>query len=91
MQVTKPEDKTSLFKDVVQLAIRNFEQLFLEQPFDKSEYHIIMIGEFSRDVCNEVEKIYKEAGWVNVSCKTSSENGERPGLTMLQLTAPPSM
>jgi len=44
---------------------------------------LAVVGEIQ--FCNKVEKIYKEAGWRSVVCKTSSENGERPGLTGLRL------
>ena len=51
----------------------------------------IIDGEFSLSDRNEVAKKYiEEGGWYAVFHKTSSENGERPGLTSFGLFTPES-
>lgn len=46
------------------------------------DYELAMIDDESPvELRNAVAKKYKEAGWKYVYHRTSSENGERPGLT----------
>jgi len=84
MKVTSPKDKAN---DLAKLqeAIDKFEAEFAQEEGGESYYHIVIWGEYNRAVCNEVERLYAEAGWLLVQCKTSSENGERGGLTGLEL------
>lgn len=69
----------------VEEAINKFEKQFKKEDKDEEYYHMAIAGEYNRQVCDEIEKIYTDAGWKKVKCKTSSENGERGGLTSLQL------
>jgi len=48
-------------------------------------YHLVIDGEYSREACTIIENAYKHAGWSKAVCRTSSEKGEREGLTGLQL------
>lgn len=43
--------------------------------------HIILDKEYPMIVRDMIVERYKEAGWRTVTHRTSSENGERPGLT----------
>ena len=83
MKVTNPKDMIEPIN--VEEVIKAFEQQFLEEEKGKKYYHLIVDEEYSRNLCDEIERIYTEAGWSKVVCKTSSESGERPGLTGLQL------
>ena len=54
---------------------------------DDNYRHIIIRGEYPRHKLDLIETKYKQAGWAKAICMTSSENGERPGLTGLKLWA----
>lgn len=84
MKVTKPEEMAS---DLSQLedAINEFEALLKREIKGQDYYHIVLAKELNKETCIEIASIYRKAGWPKVFCKTSSENGERPGLTGLEL------
>jgi len=84
MNITKPEDKV-LNISKLEEAVEKFEKDFAQEEPDQDYYHLVIVGEYNRQTCDEIVRIYTEAGWSKVECKTSSENGERPGLTGLQL------
>lgn len=46
----------------------------------------IIEGEYPVEIRNEIAKKYKENGWEFVYHQTSSENGERPGLTCFKFS-----
>lgn len=53
-------------------------------------YEEAILGkEYTQAVRNEVAHKYREAGWKYVIHRTSSENGERPGLTHFKLSMTP--
>ena len=84
MNITKPSEMTSgtsKFED----AVNRFEEQFKKEDKGQNYYHLVIVGEYNRDVCDEIQRTYTEAGWKKVNCRTSSENGERGGLTGLQL------
>ncbi len=85
VNVTGPQDMYSCTQDMLIQALSSFERLLKEEAVGNTYYHLVCIGEYSRDVCDKVEEIYINAGWKSVKCHTSSENGERPGLTGLIL------
>ena len=87
MNVTKPEQMTTGTSKVEE-AVRKFEEQFTKEEKDQRYYYLIIVGEYNRQTCDEIERIYTEAGWSKVKCITSSENGERSGLTGLQLHQP---
>ena len=58
------------------------EKLVLSYNVFQNKREVIIYGEYSKEARNEASKLYKEAGWKEVEHKTSSENGERPGLTL---------
>lgn len=84
--VTTPQDMDVATPKMVEDAVNAFEKAFKDQPKSENFYHLVIEGEFSRPTCNAVESIYKQAGWTKVQCRTSSENGERGGLTGLILS-----
>jgi hypothetical protein len=69
----------------LQEVITAFEAQMKKQDKDEPYYHLVIVGEYNRQVLDKVEQIYHEAGWRITKAKTSSENGERGGLTGLQL------
>ena len=83
MKVTTPKEKAG-YIDSLELVIAAFENELQKEEDGQSYYHLVMIGELNRPTCDEVERVYKEAGW-DAKCRTSSENGERGGLTGLIL------
>ena len=84
MKITKPQEMTSGTSKVEE-AVSKFEEQFAKDEKDQQSYHLVIVGEYNRQTCDEVQRIYTEAGWAKVKCRTSSENGERGGLTGLQL------
>jgi hypothetical protein len=84
MNITSPQEMTSGTSKVEE-AVSKFEEQFAKDEKDREFYHLVIVGEYNRQTCDEVEKIYSQAGWSRVKCRTSSENGERGGLTGLQL------
>jgi len=45
---------------------------------------IVITDEYSLALRQEIVRMYVAAGWRSIEHKTSSENGERPGLTRFQ-------
>lgn len=86
MKITKPEEMKA---DTSKLneAVSKFEKQFAKENKGKEYYHLVIDGEHNREVCIEIQRLYIAAGWRVVVCRTSSQNGERPGLTGLQLWA----
>lgn len=87
IKVTTPQQMNALVDDHVIEAINKFEQQFLREEKGQKYYHLVIVGEYIRAVCDKVEEQYRTAGWI-AKCRTSSENGERPGLTGLILESP---
>ena len=84
MNITRPEQMTAGTSKVEE-AVSKFEEQFAKDEKDLKYYHLVIVGEYNRQTCDEIEKIYSDGGWTKVKCRTSSENGERGGLTGLQL------
>ena len=77
-------------KDAEQLSNCGLDFEKIENEIDESikSFHgwypweqAIVDGEYPVPIRNEIAKRYKDAGWKYVYHKTSSENGERAGLT----------
>ena len=83
MKVTTPEEMKA---DLSQLetAVKQFEEQFKVEGKGLNYYHLVITGELNKEVCKKVTELYTSAGW-KAYCKTSSENGERAGLTGLVL------
>ena len=84
----RPDD----LKDI-EIESTNFEEL--ESKIDDSikRFHgwfsweeAIIEGEYPLEVRNKIAKKYKENGWSFVYHRTSSENGERAGLTCFRFS-----
>lgn len=84
MNIITPKQMTSETSKLEE-AVSKFEAQFAKDKKDLEYYHLVIVGEYNRQTCDEIEKIYSEVGWAKVKCKTSSENGERGGLTGLQI------
>ena len=84
MNITKPEQMTSGTSKLEE-AVSKFEEQLEKEEKDEMYYHLVIVGEYNRQTCDEIERIYSDSGWIKVKCRTSSENGERGGLTGLQL------
>lgn len=84
MKITKPEEMESGTSKLEE-AVGKFEEQFKDEDKDQEYYHLVLIGEYNRDVCDAIQKLYLESGWAKAVCKTSSEGGERGGATGLQL------
>jgi len=82
--IVKPEDMGNSLNKLEE-CLSKIKERFDSQDQDQEYYHIAIVGEYNRKVCDEVEKLYTKVGWYKVKCSTSSENGERPGLTGLHL------
>ena len=84
MNITKPSEMTSGTSKFEE-AVSKFEEQFKKDDKDQEYYHLVIVGEYNREVCDEIQKTYSDAGWCKVKCRTSSENGDRGVLTGLQL------
>jgi len=85
MNISKPED-TIFDESQVEVAVANFEIELGHEDKGEDYYHLVIDGELSEPLCEEITRLYKEAGWGDKTiCRTSSKNGERPGLTGLHL------
>lgn len=90
MKITKPEDKKLSQKEkdiLIEKICSEFEKEFKTEEKGLDYYRLAIKGEYDRhsDICKSVEKLYTEAGWKKVSCNSNPSNGERAGLTGLQL------
>lgn len=56
-----------------------------EMPYESA----ILTKEYPKSVRDEIARRYREAGWKYITHHTSSENGERPGLTEFKLSMRP--
>ena len=84
IKLTSPEDMAPDLSEL-EKAIKVFEDKFKDEPKGQPHYHLIYDGELNKEVCSKIASMYMKAGWRTAICKTSSDNGERPGLTGLQL------
>lgn len=84
MKVTRA---TEMAADLSQLeeAVKKFEEQWKQEGKGLNYYHLVISGELNKETCKKVKELYTEAGWQKVQCRTSSENGERAGLTGLIL------
>ena len=84
MRVTKPNQMTSGISKYEE-ALSKFEEQFANEDTDLDYYHLVIVGEYNRETCDEIQQTYINAGWSRAKCSTSSEKGERGGLTGLVL------
>ena len=81
--------------DLKREELNNFDFEKLEADIDKSmiSFHkwypweeAVVNGDLSVEIRNKIGQKYKDAGWKYVYHRTSSENGERPGLTSFKFS-----
>ena len=84
MKITTPEEMKPDLSDL-ENAVERFEEEFKKEGKGLNYYHLVITGELNKEVCQAVSNIYRKAGWRIATCRTSSDNGERPGLTGLKL------
>ena len=84
--------------DIREIEIKQYDFDKLEKDIDKSiennhgDYEweeALLDKEYPLSVRNEIGKRYMENGWHYVYHQTSSENGERPGLTIFAFSEIP--
>lgn len=82
MKLSTPHDiKMRTFEGRIEDLIAKIEVEFTRNKERETKFDIIVSGEWPKDERDEVAKRYEQAGWKKVTHRTSSENGERPGLT----------
>lgn len=84
IKITTPNDMSSEASKIEEIIFK-FEEQFKNFEKDQCTYPLIIKGEYNRNICNIIETVYTEAGWRNVHCITTLENGGRPGSTLLLL------
>ena len=88
MKALGPQELNTINEVRVNNLIEKFNEKLQQEIVSSIEdryFHVIIQGEYKRVDLDEVEKRFKEAGWTQVICRTSSENGERGGFTGLKL------
>lgn len=85
--VTRSEQNSSEIS-FIESIINRFEELLINHNSKSRSYKLAIFGEYSRNTCDLIETMYRNKGWNNVKCITSSEKGERGGLTMLSISKP---
>jgi len=83
IKLSSPADMEADISDI-EKALLAFEDEFKKEEKGLKYYHLVIVGELSKPVCDEVARQYQKLGWI-AKCRTSSENGERAGLTGLVL------
>lgn len=78
-----PKDVVGFDKKAVKEIVEKIdEKLRFEGECRNSEwFDVILPNEYREDLRNAVAKEYIDAGWDMVVHQTSTENGERPGIT----------
>lgn len=85
VKVTSP-DEMSMDEDLLNDLIEKFEIKLRKERKGSDYYTLVITGEYPRDIYDRIERVYKDAGWKKATVKSSSENGERPGLTAMFLS-----
>ncbi|MDO8640836.1 MAG: hypothetical protein Q7R33_04780 [Nitrosarchaeum sp.] len=73
----------------IDVIISQLEKSFAKDAHDRQSdgtVCLIISGEYTKDSRNAVARQYVDRGWKKVIHKSSSENGERPGLTSFTFT-----
>lgn len=83
MKITAPQDKENF--QAIEEIVNKFEKEFINEPVNQSFYHLVIEGEYPRELLDKIQQAYLDAGWAKAICKSSSETNERPGLTGLKL------
>jgi len=86
VHITTPQEKNADIEQLTEEAVEKFEVEFSQSWGGVTYYHLVIDKQYPISVCKKVEQIYLEAGWTKVRCINSQDNGEKPGLTGLQLS-----
>ena len=85
MKIPTPEEiKNKLFlneKDILLETVINELNNSTTLDWYDNYYIVIIQSEYSKKSRDYVVEEFKKVGWKKIEHKTSSENGERPGLT----------
>ncbi len=87
MARTPESMEAGINEQAVKVLVEAFDQKLESETMGHAWYHVVVAGEYNRATLDSVEAEYLAAGWKHARCRTSSESGERPGLTGLQLWA----
>lgn len=82
IHITSPDEMEINILPYVKL----FEEKLLKSDPGQDIYSLVIPGEIPLSVRGSIISMYETAGWKTAEIRTSSENGERPGLTRLTLT-----
>ena len=69
VRIITPDDMELSLKEL-DAAINTFQKVLLKQPKGLTSYEIHIPGTISIDNRIYIENAYKEAGWINVYCKS---------------------
>lgn len=83
--ITPNEYNNMKTENTIEDVIAKIDELILKESKNPSYewLDIIYSGELSKETRNEIAVRYIQAGWDTVCHRTSSESGERPGLTRI--------
>ena len=79
------DKQVAIKKDSVVEKINEALDTYVSDPTYVEWVEVIIEGDYSTTVRNEAAKEFIKSGWKKVYHRTSSENGERPGLTRFVL------
>jgi len=93
MPLTTPDKLKKVYAETfVDEVCKKIEEKFDKLPKESIKYlnsngtlELIIEGEYDNATRNSVATRYKNVGWRDVRHRTSSENGERGGLTIFTL------
>ncbi len=70
MNITTPEQMSSGTSNLEQ-TITKFEKKLSECRKDQTIYRLVISGSYNDQICNLIEKAYKDAGWSMAKCRSS--------------------
>lgn len=83
LNVTKPIDMSSGISKLEE-AVAKFEIALKLAEKDEDYYYLVIDGEYNRETCHEIEKLYREAGW-EAQCEPLTQDRYHRNSTYLQL------
>ena len=78
-----PKDLVGFDENIIDNLVKQIDEklkLASEHRFYKW-FEVTIAGEYPAEVRNEIASRYIDAGWSTIFHQTTTENGERPGLT----------
>jgi hypothetical protein len=80
-----PEEVKDRNPDVEKYFDEIDKQLTLHHHRCEDNIFVLLEGELTKEERQKIVIAYIKAGWSKVTSQTSSENGERPGLTKFKM------